>query len=439
MMLRITLPDNNIPEREYIIRFLFADLLGLPFSVNTDANASHYSISFESNEIIIRDGFFSLNPEPLSYLKKEALPGKIVFVRNEFTTEDDIPVIFGTDEMLVTEHRIICGIDIFASAFFMLSRWEEYVNRSRDDHDRFPGSESIALKHGFLHRPVVNEYAEMLWNMLCRLGYSGERRHRSYEPAFTHDVDILDYPSAGRAIAADILKRKDIKGAVKHLKHYLKTGQSPYDFFDFLMDSSEELGAQSHFYFMASSSNMPRDPKSYLDSKRFRAKIREIKGRGHIIGFHPGYYTYNDPERWTAEKENLEKAADTSITEGRQHYLRFDIEKTLRIWEMNNMEIDSTPSYAQDEGFRCGTGDVFHVFDFLQRRQLKLKERPLVVMDGTLHQYKKYSHEKALSVVRHYISAGRKYNSPVTLLFHNSSFYGEWEGYSSVYSRILCL
>jgi hypothetical protein len=102
------------------------------------------------------------------------------------------------------------------------------------------------------------------------------------------------------------------------------------------------------------------------------------------------------------------------------------------------MEIDSTLGYAHNEGFRCGTGDIFTVFDFLERRQLHVKERPLIIMDGTLRQ--QYSHEQALTIIQYYISIGRKYNSSITLLFHNSSFYGEgWEGYDSLYSKSLDL
>ena len=41
------------------------------------------------------------------------------------------------------------------------------------------------------------------------------------------------------------------------------------------------------------------------------------------------------------------------------------------------MEFDSTLSYADKEGFRCGVCYDFPVFDFLERRQLKLREFPL--------------------------------------------------------------
>jgi hypothetical protein len=435
-MLNIVIPDNNISEREYIITTILSDFLGLHYNLIINASYNHYSISFNDKELVIDDSFFNLYPDVLSYLETETLPKEIIYAKNEFTGESDIPVIYGSDDLFVTENKIICGIDIFASSFFMLTRWEEYVNKSKDEHMRFPGNESIAFKNGFLHRPIVNEYVEMLWGLLIRLGFKGERKKRSFELVLTHDIDHLDYPCTYRIILGDILKRKNLKLATEHFKYFLIHGRNPYDTFDFIMTSSEKLGLKSHFYFMSSDSKLPPDISFYLKSKRFRKKVKEIISRDHKIGFHPGYYTYNNLDRWTAEKQLLDKALHKKVVEGRQHYLRFDIPGTFRIWAKNKMEIDSTLGYSHKEGFRCGTGDVFSVFDFLERRQIHVKERPLIIMDGSLRL--QYSQEQALKIIQYYISVCRKYNSTITLLFHNSSFYAEnWEGYDSLYIKSL--
>ena len=55
----------------------------------------------------------------------------------------------------------------------MLTRYEEVVNndplRILDAHERFPATASIAYKENFLHRPVVNEYFEILWYCIKEL------------------------------------------------------------------------------------------------------------------------------------------------------------------------------------------------------------------------------------------------------------------------------
>ncbi len=435
-MLRISFPDNNLPERRYILETLFSGFLGLPYILDPGGDPAGYRITFDDSELFIRDHFFNAYPLPLSYLTAGALPGSVAFLRNEFTPEEEIPVLYGTPELIRKDNRLVSGIDLFASAFFMLTRWEEAVDPARDLHDRFPGCHSVAFRNGFLHRPVVNEYAEMLWKMLKSLGYRGERSPRHFRLFLTHDIDHLDYPITGRILLADLLKRKSSSLAVRHLRHFLNSWGNPYDYFNFLMTRSEELGIQSRFYFMATNSGLPNDRRFYLDRKRFRTKVEEIRKRGHLIGFHPGYYTFNDPLRWRAEKELLEKALGEQVLEGRQHYLRFEVPGTFRIWDQNGMTTDSTLGYADNEGFRCGTGDTFPVFDFLERVSLRVKERPLILMDGTIKQFKHYSPGKMVECFRDYLSTGKKYQMGITVLFHNS-FYGEWEEYDHVYAQML--
>ncbi|HOW08727.1 MAG TPA: polysaccharide deacetylase family protein [Bacteroidales bacterium] len=433
-MLSIKVPENNIPEREYIIKTLFTDFLGLKYSIFYSNTVKDYIISFKDSELTIKDGFFANYRGVLSFLNLNSIPLKVPFTVNEFIKGNDIPIIYGNDELIISERKIYCGLDVFASSFFMLTRWEEIVNEIRDSHGRFPGSESTAFKNNFLLRPVVNEYVEMLWEMLKKLGYNGIRKSRKFEVVFTHDIDILIYNRSIKTILGDIFRRKNVHAAFENIKYLFYP--NPYNTFDLLMTKSEKLEVKSHFYLMSSSGNSIYDSNSYLNSKLFRHSVDEIKKRGHILGFHPGYDTFDNPCKWRDEKDLLENAIQQKVLEGRQHYLRIDLTKTLSIWEENNMEIDSTLGYADKEGFRCGTGDVFHLFDIKGRRILKLKERPLIVMDGTLRQYQEYPLDKVSDVLNYYISIGKKFGSLITLLFHNSSFYGDWKGYDIVYEKI---
>jgi hypothetical protein len=436
IMLTIEIPDNNIPERDYVISTLFRDFIGLDYKLNINPSISDCLIRFDDSLLIIKDSLFSLHRSPLSYLDMGFLTSKVIYSQNEFTCEENIPVIFGIDLIQKKDKVIECGIDIFASAFFMLTRWEEYVNKARDIHDRFPGAESVAWKNNFLHRPVVNEYAEMLWNMMQKLNYRGARRFRKFELVLTHDIDHLDYPGAPRIILGDMVKRRSLPLAFRHFRHAIRDG-NPYDTFDFIMSTSEKIGVKSHFYFMSAFGGLYNDPENYLKTRRFISKIGEIKKRGHITGFHPGYHTFRNPERFRQEKQLLEEAISQEIHESRQHYLRMDVTKTLSICDENNVKIDSSLGFHDHEGFRCGTGDMFYTFDFLKRIKLRLQERPLIIMDSTLRHHQHYSVEEATGVIQNYITIAQKYSSLLTILFHNSSFYGEWEDYRTVYENAM--
>ncbi len=235
-MIRINIPNNFLPERKYIIDILFDEFLGLKYDINVKSGAKGYDIILEnSKKIIIKDLFFSNFEDSLDYLDKKNIPGKIKFLQNQFIVEKNIPEIYGDDEFKIKENEIICGIDIFASSFFLLTRWEEYANKTRDLHNRFPVTASLAYKYDFLNRPIVNEYVEMLWNILKYLGCNQKRKEKKYELVLTHDVDnIFKWKNFGlfvRNIAGDITKRKKASLALENIRHYF--GKNTYEMFNF--------------------------------------------------------------------------------------------------------------------------------------------------------------------------------------------------------------
>jgi hypothetical protein len=445
-VITIQIPNNNISERKYIIDILFSEFLGLDYEIKAEdrreKGEGYYEIILENgNKLIIEDHFFSKFPNDLEYLKEENIPKKIEFGKNDFIVEDDIPIIYGINK-LITNNKytnipktknqkpktIICGIDIFASSFFMLTRWEEYVNKIRDSHNRFPAYESLAYNQGFLDRPVVNEYVEMLKNMLLYLGLKQKLKTKSYQLILTHDVDELvmwkSWKQVFRVAGGDLLKRKDFGLALERFAEYflIKRGKvkDPFDTFDWLMDKSEAVGVKSRFYFM-SGGVTAYDNRYKIDDDKTIQLINHIKNRGHIIGIHPSYNAYSDATQFKKEKDTLEKVCKCKITEGREHYLRFEVPTTWQIWEDSGMEVDSTCGYADKEGFRCGTGDEFSVFNILTREKLKLKERPLIVMEGSFITYQKHMNLKEIKRnIDNLINVSKKYKSSMVILWHNS-------------------
>jgi len=427
-MVKINIPHNFIPERLYIVDIFFNEFLELKYKVEIK-KIKDYEIIFNNKKLIIKDYFFSIFKDDLEYLSKKNIPKKVKFTKNHFLVEKDIPIIYGNDELKMNENEIICGVDIFASSFFMLTRWEECVNKIRDIHNRFPVKESLAFNNDFLHRSVVNEYIEMLWNMLKFLGISQKRKEKNFKLILTHDVDYLykwkSWKYIFRTMGGDILKRNNLKLAMGRINQYKNILQGkekdPYDTFDWLMDKSESIGIKSRFYFM--SRGITRHDNNYKIEEIIPI-IKKIKKRGHIIGFHGSYASYNNYQQWRKEKELLESVYQGEITEGRQHFLRFEVPITWQIWEDNNMQIESTCAYVEKEGFRCGTSDEFSTFNVLTRKKLSLKERPLVIMDSTLQNsnYMDLSTDEVLKVFNYYIKITKKYKSKISILWHNSNF-----------------
>lgn len=426
-MIKINIPHNNLEERKYIINILFGEFLYLDYLIEIRDIQNYEIILQDGNKLIIEDHFFSKYSKDKEYLKVINIPQNVEFVKNDFIVENDIPVIYGNDKFEVLNGKIICGIDILASSFFMLTRWEEYVNRNRDKYNRFPAGESLAFKNNFLNRPIVNEYTEMLWNILAYLGVKQKRQTRQYQSYFTHDVDVCNrwrnvYVLL-RAFVGDIVNRKDLFRALSEIISYFKTKfkmqKDPYDTFEYIMSLSEKYGTKSYFFFMSGGTSK-YDNFYSINSKFTRELMIMIDRRGHNIGFHPSYNTYNNFKQWQKEYRILSSISPQKIFTGRQHFLRLKIPTTFQICEDAGIERDSSLAYPEVEGFRCGCCYEFSIYNFLTQEKLKLKELPLIFMDSSSSKYKGKNYDSIIQKIDYLNKKIKKYNGNFVVLLHNS-------------------
>jgi hypothetical protein len=404
-MITVHTPPNYEPERRYAIGVVIGDFLGLEHRVERVDRTDVSLTAGDGRELVLADELFS-TPDG-AWLAKESLPSRPLASVNVSrltpearVTSPQLPLIFGADPtasgyFTASDRRIEMGVDIFGSVFFMLSRYEEAVGGDRDEHGRFPATESLAGQEGFLDRPIVNEYVEILWACMARLWPSLRRKTRAFRVRPSHDVDCpayyAFYPKREilMAAAGDVLKRRSPARALGRLRSWLEvargSARDPFDTFDWLMDRSEERGWISSFNFIAGGETQFDRPRYSLDHDMIRDLVSRIHRRGHEIGFHPSYSTVGDEAEWRAELEALKSVVPGErVRGGRQHYLRFDAPRTWRLWDGAGLEYDSTLVYADRAGFRCGTCYEYTVFDLDMRAPLKLKERPTIVMESTV-------------------------------------------------------
>lgn len=121
------------------------------------------------------------------------------------------------------------------------------------------------------------------------------------------------------------------------------------------------------------------------------------------------------------EKEKLEKVTENGIFGGRQHYLRWKSPDTWRILEKAGLKYDTTLSFADHEGFRCGICFPYKPFDILRNRVLNIWELPLIVMDGSLFNYQNLIPEEGFQRIKTLVDTIKKYHGVFVLLWHNSS------------------
>jgi len=448
----IYVPNCFVPEITYIINILFGEFLGLDYLIKIESNMKDYEIHLPNgNKLVIENHFFSHFEDGLNYLNEAYIPKTVIFAKNNFILEGDIPVIYGSDRLEIGNSKIICGIDIFASSFFMLTRWEEHANKTRDNYDRFPAWASLALKYNFLERPIVNEYVEMLWKTMKYLCPGLGRKQHIYKVLLTHDVDnpFMVYDQGWyqlfRNIGSDLLKRRNLNLAIQRATCKIRNDPKfdPANTFDFIMDLSEKHGLRSEFYFITNHTAGSLDGSGYsIESPQIRSLMRRIYDRGHYIGLHASYNSFRNSQQTKKEFEKLVMVAEKlGIKQdswgGRQHYLRWENPTTWQNWEDAGLDYDSTLTFADYAGFRTGTCYKYPVFNILTRKTLQLHEKPLIVMDGTLfgQNYMNLRIEDALRYVEHLSKCCRLFGGTFVLLWHNSYLIEQWQKH--VYQEII--
>ncbi|RUO19621.1 hypothetical protein CWE08_09315 [Aliidiomarina iranensis] len=350
--------------------------------------------------------------------------------------------------------QAIVHYDILGLTYWMLSRLEEVGRTDLDNHQRFPATSSHAYQHGYLERPIVDEWLHILGQVIRQIWPQLPLKKHQFSIKVSHDVDtpsrygFRSVKGIVRSMAGDVLKRRDIKSALvapwirlnnRHRLHPLDT----FNTFDWIMEQSERNGLVSAFYFICGRTDPAKDADYEPEHPAIGELMQRIHARGHEIGLHPSYKTFQQPEAIAAEADRLrsimmKESIKQSILGGRMHYLRWEHPTTLKGWEQAGMTYDSSLSYADLPGFRSGTCYEYPAFNPETQEQYKLRIRPLIAMECTV-MAERYmglgTGEAAYAKFQQLKESCRAVNGCFTLLWHNSQFESKEE--MVLYQRLL--
>jgi hypothetical protein len=391
-----------------------------------------------------------LPPQKVQWINKERFIPSI----NQKVNFNSLPILFwGKDYRnhskpiveVINDNAIIFKVDILSTILFMLSRWEETIKIKKDRYGRFPADLSLAYKNSFLDRPIIDEYVIVFVFWLQRLLPQWNPIPKKPLILLTHDIDhIQEFSNPIKILKPymkSILVKNDYRSFIEISKSIIQEKNSLVNSRYFkaiyqLSQLSKEFGFRNIIFFQATSHDR-YDSGYEIERKEIKVLLSDLIKNGSEIGLHASFYSYNNLERLLCEKSRLEKVIDTPIKIARQHYLRFNVPETWEIHEKAGIVYDSTLSYAQCEGFRCGTCKPFKPFDFIQNRELNILEIPLIVMDTSLKNYRHLSVNKAENVIMSLAQKCKNVEGLFTILWHNTSIIGDWSEWGKMYKNSL--
>ncbi|KAA3438578.1 polysaccharide deacetylase family protein [Rufibacter hautae] len=367
-----------------------------------------------------------ITPTSSAFLEgQQPHPGALVWKDWRGTT---IPLFFdeNIDRPWFTQDnqgQVIVHFDVVASAFYLLSGWQEFYSTERDEFNRFPYRASVQNLHGFITKPIVNYYLEILREAVS-LAYGQEIKPRlwsgrPFATCLTHDIDYCQ--SAWKVAGKPALQQGNLQLFFRLAQQKL-TGQDAWFNFSQVAQELQHLNAKGTFFFLPETDTYEGHPNADYDvsDPRIQKEVKRLAAAGHEIGVHGSHGTGSNPRQLQTEREKL----PLPVSGNRFHYLRFDPVKTPAVLEELGFAYDSTLGFPEHYGFRNSYCHPFRLFNFKDRRMSPVWELPLNLMDVTLNhpKYLQLPPQEVLPAITPMLEEIIKFHGTFTLLWHNENF-----------------
>jgi len=350
---------------------------------------------------------------------------------------NDIPVLFKNAHPLIP-------FDIFSAAFFLVSRYEEYLPHIADPYNRFEADSSIAFNNKFLHLPVVNLWAAQLKKLVLERYPDLANRENSYQYISTIDIDNAwafkhkGFMRTGGAYLRSLihLDLTDIKERALTLAGQM---HDPYDTYELLLDVQEEFKLQMIFFFLLGNYGV-NDKNISANNFSFQALIKHLADHAEA-GIHPSFGSNENNNQVRIEINRLAQITHKPVTKSRQHFLKLHFPETYKNLINCGILEDYTMGYASQIGFRAGICSPFKWYDMDAEQVSPLTIYPFAIMDATLLYYMKLSPQEAVEKCAGIIKEIRNVKGTCITVWHNETIsnWRQWAGWRDVYREVVKL
>lgn len=419
---------NDSARLSYTLEVFFGRILKVPYEIVTDKTKLDIKkfpvINYSS--VLIPD---AIQMQPHTLLFDTDIKSQDIAV----THQKDIPFFFKTSD----KAEII--FDVFASSFYMLSRYEEYLPFKADEHGRFPAKESLAYKANFIDKPVVQLWVYYVAEKIQSKHPDFKFQKPDYQHLSTIDVDVA-YAFKGKSFVRRSLgysraiatKNKEL---IKLYKYYLDTKKDPYDTYAYLKKLQDQNQSKWLYFFQIGQ-------RGYYDKNLPLSEmcpLIESIAEYADVGLHPSYQSNSKPDLVANEVKALESCLGRPLTKSRQHYLKLTFPKTYESLISAGIEEDYTLGFSDHIGFRAGIAIPFPFFNLSKNEKRPLQIVPFQIMEGTLKDYMKLDVEEALIKIKNIKKTIQKTGGTLVSIFHNSSVNGlfEMKGWNTILDILL--
>ena len=392
------------------------------------------------------EDFISHDSLKMSYTK-QPLSNELFVRSNDLLFEQglsDIDITVqhwgNTKGFFPTGDRSDLPFDIFASSFYLLSRYEEYLPHVKDDYGRFMAKESLGYQHRFLSQPVVDIWAYKLREVLEERfpDFKFTERHYKIQP-------VIDVPAAFYYRKKGLLRtiggtfndlfRLKLKQLYERYSVLLGLTRDPYDTFKWII--TRQKNSKFRFMVLFLIGDYSTYDKNINANKRVFVSLIKSVADYSDVGLKASYFSLNDSSILKSEKKKMESITNRDLKAVRHSFSKLNLPISYRNLVTLEINQDYTMGYVDTLGFRAGTCTPFQFYDLDYEVQTPLQINPYHCLDFALLKYQ--SELDKTEHLQKIIDEVKAVNGTFTPVFHNYTFsdLDRWKGFRSLFKLIL--
>lgn len=397
----------------YIFDLFFNNILITDFEITSDKQAFLAHIGAK----------FSYAHQPLAdelFFKQSKLLTEKTIVYQQLNLVDAAVGKYKLKGFYGTAHGAF-PFDIFASAFYLVSRYEEYVQKNTDRHNRFKATDSAAFRFQFLKEPMIDFYALALRELLLSKFPDENIKTPSFKTLNTFDVDLA-YQYLHKKWWLNLggflrdFSRRHFSAVKERVWVLLKWQKDAFQTFDFITEKSENT--PTLFFWQVGDRQGDFDKNTAHTVPEFRTLIAKFADRS---GIHLSYSSHGKTGGFASEISRLSEIIGTTVNKNRFHYLKMKISEDYRKLINAGITEDYSIGYPAHEGFRASIARPFLWFDLTKDEITTLKLVPFMFMDAPFRD-SNLSTTEIKHRIEKIIIQTQKANGVLVALWHNNTF-----------------
>lgn len=418
------------PRLEYICNVLFKEQLGIDFKITNNVS--------ELNDNII----INYSSQRLTITAFQIIPHGLLFENHIHEQEIDI---FRFNSLIIENKKLTAffespsshfPFDIFSAAFYLLSRYEEYLPYDKDSYGRFSHKQSLAYQNDFLEIPLVNIWIQEFKKVLSFQFENLECKQPEFKTILSYDIDIAwSYKNKGflRNIGG-FLKNFDID----RVKVILGLKKDPFDAYEFMDVLHKDIHADIIYFFLVAQNISKYDKNISPENKQMRKLIATTSAK-YKVGLHPSWKSNYYQTFLNNEKESLENISGKYISDSRQHYIQFRLPESFEHLINAGIQKDFSMGYGSINGFRASFAGSFYWYHLKKEQTTSLRLFPFCFMDTNSFYEQSQDASISFTEIMHYKNECQKVNGLFVSIFHNN-FLGtdkRFSGWAAMYADFI--